>query len=62
MFTLLTLNKWMPRWSSRNISNKNFYSASSKPTIIGVGVKDVPDKRSETPVLQALQEYSRFNC
>ena len=52
----------MPHGSSRNISNKNFYSDSLKVKIIGVGMKDVPDKRSERPVLQTFQEYSRFNC
>ena len=52
----------MPRRSPRNVSNKKFYSASLKAKIIGVGMKDIPDKRSERPVLQAFQEYSRFNC
>ena len=51
----------MPHGSSRNISNKNFYSTSLKAKIIGLSMKDVPDKRSERPVLQTFQEYSSFN-
>ena len=33
-----------------------------KTKIIGVGIKDVPDKRIERPVQQTFQEYSKFNC
>ena len=51
----------MPRGSPRNVLNNFFfYSASLKAKVIGVGMKDIPDKRSQRPVLQTFQEYSRF--
>ena len=39
-----------------------FHSVSVKTKIIGVGIKDVPDKRTERPVQLTFQEYSKFNC
>lgn len=52
----------MVRGYSHNISNKRFYSASLKAKIIGADMEDVSDKRTERPVPQTFQEYSRFNC
>ena len=51
----------MPGGFLRNTLNKEFHSVSLKVKIIGVGIKDVPDKRTERPVPQTFQEYSKFN-
>ena len=51
----------MPGGFLRNTLNKKFHSVSLKAKIIGVGIKDVPDKRTERPVPQTFQEYSKFN-
>ena len=48
--------------SSHNTVNDKFHSGSLKAKIVGVGIKDVPDKPTERLVSQTFQEYSRFNC
>lgn len=52
----------MPGGSSLNILDNKFYSVSLKEEITGVGIRDVPDKRTERHASQTFQEYSRFNC